>query len=64
MRGIEQQAEGRAESVVLYTPGHQREAIAVSRKLNIDQREQVDAETQALAGDATVVVITGIDQTR
>ena len=58
------QSEGRAESAVLYTKGHQREGLAVSRKLGIDQREQVDAETQALAGDATVVVITGIDQTR
>jgi LytR cell envelope-related transcriptional attenuator len=58
------QEQGRAESAVLYAPGHQREAVAVARKLNISQREQIDAETQAVAGDATVVVITGIDQTR
>jgi hypothetical protein len=58
------QDQGRAESAVLYAPGHKREASAVSRKLRIDQREQIDAETQALAGDATVVVIVGIDQTR
>ena len=58
------QDQGRAESAVLYAPGHKREASAVSRKLRIDQREQIDAETQTLAGDATVVVIAGIDQTR
>jgi LytR cell envelope-related transcriptional attenuator len=58
------QDQGRAESAVLYAPGHQREALAVSRKLRIDQREQIDAETQSVAGDATVVVIVGIDQTR
>jgi hypothetical protein len=58
------QEQGRAESAVLYAPGHKREAVAVARKLDISQREQVDAETQAVAGEATVVVITGIDQTR
>jgi hypothetical protein len=54
----------RAESVVLFAPGHQREAVAVGRRLSIDQRERVDAESQGLAGDATVVVIAGIDQTQ
>jgi hypothetical protein len=58
------QDQGRAESAVLYAPGHKREALAVSRKLRIDQREQIDAQTQGVAGDATVVVIAGIDQTR
>jgi hypothetical protein len=58
------QDQGRAESAVLYAPGHQREALAVSRKLRIDQREQIDSDTQSVAGDATVVVIAGIDQTR
>ena len=58
------QDQGRAESAVLYAPGHKREASAVSRKLRIDQREQIDAETKTLAGDATVVVVAGIDQTR
>jgi hypothetical protein len=54
----------RAESVVLFAPGHHREAVAVGRRLGIGQRERVDAESQGLAGDATVVVIAGIDQTQ
>ena len=54
----------RQESVVMFSPGHRREAIAVSRKLKIPQRERVDAESQALAGDATVVVIAGADRTQ
>ena len=54
----------RAESAVLYAPGHSREAAAVGRRLGIGQRERVDSQTQGLAGDASVVVIAGIDQTR
>jgi hypothetical protein len=54
----------RAESVVLFAPGHQREAAVVARRLSIPQRERADAESQGLAGDATVVVIAGIDQTQ
>ena len=54
----------RAESVALFSPGHQREAAVVARRLGIGQRERVDAESQGLAGDATVVVIAGIDQTQ
>ncbi|MFN2616890.1 MAG: LytR C-terminal domain-containing protein [Thermoleophilaceae bacterium] len=53
----------RAESVVLFRSGHEREAAAVGRKLRIGQREPIDAQTQALAGDATVVVIVGADKT-
>lgn len=52
----------RAESVVLYAPGAEREAADVSRRLSISQREAIDAESQALAGDATVVVVAGADQ--
>jgi hypothetical protein len=52
----------KAESVVLYAPGAEREAADVSRRLNISQREAIDAESQALAGDATVVVVAGADQ--
>jgi len=52
----------RAESVVLYAPGAEREAADVGRRLSISQREAIDAESQALAGDATVVVVTGADQ--
>ena len=52
----------RAESVILFAPGHEREAAAVSRRLDIAQRERIDAATQGLAGDATVVVVTGADR--
>jgi hypothetical protein len=52
----------RAESVVLYAPAAEREAAAVGRLLDISQREAIDAESQALAGDATVVVVAGADQ--
>ena len=54
----------RAESVVMYAPGAQREAAAVGRKLGTGQREPIDPQTQSLAGDATVVVVTGSDQTQ
>jgi hypothetical protein len=52
----------RAESVVLYAPGAEGEAAAVARRLDVPQREAIDAESQALAGDATVVVVAGADQ--
>ncbi len=58
------QEQQRAESVVLYAKGHQREAAAVGRKLKISQREAIDPDTQALAGDASVVVIAGSDLTQ
>jgi LytR cell envelope-related transcriptional attenuator len=50
------------ESVVQYTPGHEREAAAVSRRLGIAQREAVNPSSQELAGDATVVVLVGADE--
>ena len=57
-------AEGqqRAESVILYANGSEREASVVGRRLGIPQREPIDAATQGLAGDATVVVIAGADR--
>jgi hypothetical protein len=55
------QAQQRAESVVLFAPGHEREATAVSRRLSINQRQPIDPASQELAGDATVVVIAGAD---
>jgi len=61
--GPDQQSQ-RAESVVLYAKGHEREAMAVGRKLKITQREPVDPESQGLAGDATVVVIAGGDRSK
>ena len=51
-----------AESVVQYAPGHEAEARAVSRRLGIAQREPVNPSSQALAGDATVIVIAGADK--
>ena len=51
-----------AESVVQYAPGHQAEAKAVSRRLGISRREPVTADSRALAGDATVIVIAGADK--
>jgi hypothetical protein len=50
------------ESVVQYTPGHERDAEAVSRRLGIAQREAVNPSSQELAGDATVVVLVGADK--
>jgi LytR cell envelope-related transcriptional attenuator len=66
MRGVvtNNSDQERAESVVLYAPGAEREAIDVSRRLDIPQREPIDAASQSLAGDATVVVIAGSDQIR
>jgi hypothetical protein len=55
------QEQQRAESVVLYAPGHQREARALNKRLAIAQREKIDPASQELAGDATVVVIAGAD---
>jgi len=51
-----------AESVVQYAPGHQAEAKAVSRRVGISRREPVTADSRALAGDATVIVIAGADK--
>jgi hypothetical protein len=56
------QEQQRAESVVLYAPGHEREALAVGRRLSIGQRQQIDPASQELAGGATVVVIAGADR--
>ncbi len=54
----------RAESVVKYAPGAEREAAEVGKRLKISQREPIDAESQGLAGDATVVVVAGADKTQ
>jgi LytR cell envelope-related transcriptional attenuator len=51
-----------AESVVEYAPGHQAEAKAVSRIVAISRCEPVTANSRALAGDATVIVIAGADK--
>jgi LytR cell envelope-related transcriptional attenuator len=51
-----------AASVVQYVPGHQAEAQAIGRRFGISQREPVTADSRALAGDATVIVIAGADK--
>lgn len=56
------EGQQRAESVILFAAGHEREAVVVSRRLDIAQREEIDPTTQGLAGDATVVVIAGADR--
>jgi LytR cell envelope-related transcriptional attenuator len=53
----------RNESVVLFTRGAERDAIAVSKALRIPQREPIDPRSQALGGDAGIVVVTGADLT-
>jgi hypothetical protein len=55
------QEQQRAESVVLFAPGHRNEARVVSRRLSINQRQPIDSGSQGLAGDATVVIIAGAD---
>jgi hypothetical protein len=52
----------KAESVVLYANGARRSALSVARRLRISQLEKIDPESQALAGDATVVVVLGNDK--
>jgi LytR cell envelope-related transcriptional attenuator len=51
-----------AESVVQYAPGRQAEAKAVGRRLGTSPLEPVTADSRALAGDATVIVIAGADK--
>jgi hypothetical protein len=51
-----------AESVVEYSKGNSRAAQLVARKLGIGQVEPIDAQTQTVAGDATVTVIVGADK--
>jgi hypothetical protein len=53
----------RAESVVLFAPGRNREARLVSRKLGISQIEPADASSRARAPRATVIVVIGADRT-
>jgi LytR cell envelope-related transcriptional attenuator len=52
----------RAESVVMFKPGANDEARAVARKLGISQIEPIDQGSQALAGNAQVVVLLGADK--
>jgi hypothetical protein len=54
----------RANSVAMYAPGHQRDAERVAKRLGIRNISRVDANTQAIAGDASVVVLVGTDKTQ
>jgi cell division septation protein DedD len=54
----------RANSVAMYAAGHQRDAQAVAKKLRIKTVTQVDAASQSIAGDASVVVVVGSDKTQ
>jgi len=54
----------RAESVVLFAVGAEKEAEDVGRRLKIDQREPIDPDSQTRAGDASVVVVAGADLDR
>jgi hypothetical protein len=56
-------AEQRAESVVLFAPGKEREARLVRRRFDVNQIEPVDAESQALAPGADVILVIGADKT-
>jgi hypothetical protein len=59
------QATGqRANSVVMYAPGHSRDARRVAKRLGIGDIARSDANTQQIAGDASVVVIVGTDKTQ
>ena len=53
----------RTTSVVLYAEGADREAKLVARRLGISTVEPIDPDSQALGGNASVVVIVGADQT-
>ena len=54
----------RTSSAVLYVEGADREAKLVARKLGIGTVEPIDPDSQALGGNASVVVIVGADQTQ
>jgi hypothetical protein len=52
----------RPESVALFKPGANAKARAVARKLGITQIEPIDAQSETLAGAASVVVVVGADK--
>jgi len=55
-------SEQKAESVVLYAGGARADALAVAREIEVSQTEPIDASSQVLAGDASVVVVAGADR--
>lgn len=54
----------KAESAVLYAQGARGDALAVARELEVSQTEPIDPASRSLAGDASVVVVVGADQTQ
>jgi hypothetical protein len=54
----------RANSVAEYAPGHVSDARRVGKRLGIRNIARVDANTQSIAGDASVVVVVGTDKTQ
>ncbi len=56
--------QARDESAVLFDKGAMEEGREVAKALKIKQVEPVDPASKRLAGDATVVVIVGADQTQ
>jgi len=57
-------SEQKAESVVLYGQGARADAQAVAREVEVSQIEAADPRTRSLAGDSSVVIVVGADQTR
>ena len=49
-------------TVVMYTPGNEREAEAVANKLGAVSLKPMDASTRAVVGEAGVAVIAGADR--
>lgn len=56
--------EQKAESVILYAPGKEREARLVARKFDISAREPADPESLAQAPQADVILVVGADNTQ
>ena len=54
----------RTTSTVLFAEGSDREAKIVARRLGIGSIEPMDPDSQALGGNASVIVIVGADQTQ
>jgi hypothetical protein len=52
----------RAESVVMYAPGHKREAQLVRREFDVNQIEQADQTVRADAPQADVILVIGADK--
>jgi hypothetical protein len=57
-------ADPTQESRVLYAQGARAQALAVARRLDVARTEPADSGSQALGGDATVIVVVGADRAR